>query len=124
MPMPVTNRHAKKKNGVHENAVAIVAHRYTPSVIMKSRLRPKMSVNRPNSSAPTQAPATYIDAAQPAISPEEMLIPLPLAEIAPAIEPTIVTSSPSRIQTVPKPTRIFQCHLDQGSLSSRAGMSV
>ena len=91
---------------------------------MNSLLRPNMSVSRPNSSAPTQAPATYIDAAQPAISAEEMLIPLPLAEIAPAIEPTIVTSRPSRIHTVPSPTRIFQCHRDHGSRSNRAGMLV
>ena len=45
-------------------------------------------------------------------------MPLPLAEIAPAIEPTIVTSSPSRIQTVPKPIRILQCQRDHGSRSS------
>ena len=51
-------------------------------------------------------------------------MPLPLAEIAPAIDPTIVTSSPSRIHTVPSPIRIFQCHRDHGSRSSRAGMLV
>ena len=51
-------------------------------------------------------------------------MPLPFAEIAPAIEPTIVTSRPSRIQTVPSPTTIRQCHLDRGSRSSRAGMFV
>ncbi len=124
MPMPVTKRQAKKNSGVHANAVAMVAPRYTPSVIMNSFLRPKMSVSRPNSSAPKQAPATYIDAAQPATSAEEMLMPLPLAEIAPAIEPTIVTSSPSRIHTVPNPTRIFQCQRDHGSRSRRAEMFV
>ncbi len=41
-----------------------------------------------------------------------------------AIEPTIVTSRPSRIQTVPSPTMISQCHLDHGSRSSRFGMFV
>ena len=91
---------------------------------MNSFLRPKRSVNWPNSSAPKHAPATYSDAASPATSADEMSIPEPLAEIAPAIEPTIVTSSPSRIQTVPRPIRIFQCQCDQGSRSSRAGMSV
>src|SRR6202020_1235108 len=91
---------------------------------MNSFLRPKRSVSCPNSSAPKQAPATYSDAASPATSADEMLIPEPLAEIAPAIEPTIVTSSPSRIQTVPRPIRIFQCQRDHGSRSSRAGMSV
>ena len=111
MPMPVTNRQAKKNSGVQAKAVAKVAARYTPSVIMNSFLRPNMSVRRPNSSAPKHAPATYIDAAQPAISAEEMLMPLPLAEIAPAIEPTIVTSSPSRIHTVPRPMRMRQCQL-------------
>src|SRR6202042_693237 len=91
---------------------------------MNRRLRPNRSVSRPNSSAPTHAPATYSDAAQPATSAAEMLMPLPLAEIAPAIEPTIVTSRPSRIQTVPSPTRIRQCQLAHGSLSKRAGMLV
>ena len=124
MPMPVTNRQAKKISGVHANAVAIVAARYTPSVIMNSFFRPKRSVSWPNSSAPKHAPATYIDAAQPATSAEEMLMPLPLAEIAPAIEPTIVTSRPSRIHTVPSPMRILQCQRDQGRRSSRAGMLV
>jgi len=83
-----------------------------------------MSVRRPNRSAPTQAPATYMEAAQPATCAVEMSIPLPLAEMAPAIEPTIVTSRPSRIQTVPKPIRIRQCQRDHGSRSSRAGMLV
>ena len=58
MPIPVTNRQAKKNSGVQANAVATVAARYTPSVIMNSLLRPKMSVRRPNSNAPTHAPAT------------------------------------------------------------------
>jgi len=53
-----------------------------------------------------------------------MLMPLPFAEVAPAIDPTIVTSRPSRIHTVPSPTRIFQCQRDQGRRSSRAGMLV
>src|SRR5947209_18276265 len=53
-----------------------------------------------------------------------MFMPLPLAEIAPAIDPTTVTSSPSRIHTVPNPIRISQCHRDQGRRSSLAGMFV
>ena len=36
----------------------------------------------------------------------------------------MVTSSPSRIQTVPRPITTSQCHLAQGNRSSRAGMSV
>ena len=40
------------------------------------------------------------------------------------IDPTMVTSSPSRIHTVPRPITIIQCHRAQGSRSSRAGMSV
>src|SRR3954454_11765517 len=39
-----------------------------------------------------------------------------------AIAPTIVTSSPSRIHTVPSPTTTSQCHFDQGRRSSRAGI--
>ena len=38
--------------------------------------------------------------------------------------PTIVTSSPSRIQTVPSPITIIQWKRDHGSRSSRAGTSV
>ena len=40
------------------------------------------------------------------------------------IEPTMVTSRPSRIQTVPSPTTIIQWNFDHGNRSSRAGMSV
>ena len=43
---------------------------------------------------------------------------------APAIEPTSVTSSPSRIQVIPSATITIQCHRLHGSRSSRAGMSV
>ena len=38
--------------------------------------------------------------------------------------PTIVTSSPSRIQTVPRPITIIQWKLDQGSRSRREGIRV
>ena len=41
-----------------------------------------------------------------------------------AIEPTIVTSSPSRIQTVPRPIITIQWKRDHGSRSSRAGTWV
>ena len=56
----------------------------------------------------------------------ELLRPRPvLAGLrASDIEPTMVTSSPSRIQTVPSPITISQCHRAHGSRSSRAGMSV
>ena len=37
---------------------------------------------------------------------------------------TIVTSSPSRIQTVPRPITIIQWNRDQGSRSRRAGIWV
>ena len=40
------------------------------------------------------------------------------------MEPTIVTSRPSRIQTVPSPITTSQCQRAHGSRSSRAGMSV
>ena len=36
----------------------------------------------------------------------------------------MVTSSPSRIHTVPSPITTSQCQRDQGSRSIRAGMSV
>jgi hypothetical protein len=41
-----------------------------------------------------------------------------------AIAPTIVTSSPSRIHTVPSPSTTSQCQPLQGSRSMRAGMRV
>src|SRR5690606_22896257 len=41
-----------------------------------------------------------------------------------ATAPTIVTSSPSRIQTVPRPMTIRQWNRDHGSRSSRAGTLV
>jgi hypothetical protein len=40
------------------------------------------------------------------------------------IEPMIVTSSPSRIQTVPNPMITIQCHFAQGRRSRRAGTLV
>jgi hypothetical protein len=38
--------------------------------------------------------------------------------------PTMVTSSPSRIHTAPRPTTTSQCHRAHGSRSIRAGMFV
>ena len=40
------------------------------------------------------------------------------------MEPTIVTSSPSRIHTAPSPMTIIQWNRAHGSRSRRAGMSV
>jgi nucleotide-binding universal stress UspA family protein len=51
-------------------------------------------------------------------------MPLPDSVSRGAIEPTIVTSRPSRIQTVPRPMTMRQWKRDQGSRSSRAGISV
>ena len=59
MPKPVRKRNRKNHHGANENAVSAVAARYTPSVIMKSFLRPNRSVSQPKNRAPTQAPATY-----------------------------------------------------------------
>jgi hypothetical protein len=50
--------------------------------------------------------------------------PLPGLEICPERFPTMVTSRPSRIQTVPRPITIIQCHRDQGSRSRRDGTLV
>ena len=70
-----------------------------------------------------QAPATYTAPARPIW---ELLIPRPVLSglRASLIDPTMVTSSPSRIQTVPRPTTMSQCHRAHGSRSIRAGMSV
>jgi hypothetical protein len=53
-----------------------------------------------------------------------MSSPLPGAESWPEMLPTIVTSRPSSIQTVPSPITIIQCHRDQGKRSRRAGTFV
>ncbi len=58
MPAPVRNRAAYRYQGANAKAVATVATMYTPSVRMKSRLRPKRSVSCPKKSAPMHAPAT------------------------------------------------------------------
>ena len=51
-------------------------------------------------------------------------MPLPSSVSRWAMLPTIVTSSPSRIQTVPSPMTIIQWKLDHGSRSRRAGILV
>ncbi|HMJ03159.1 MAG TPA: hypothetical protein VK506_09460, partial [Conexibacter sp.] len=51
-------------------------------------------------------------------------MPLPASVIRGAIAPTTVTWMPSRIQTVPNPITMRQCHRDHGKRSSRAGTSV
>ncbi len=74
--------------------------------------------------APEQAPATYSAAARPVTCAPLMARPLPSSARRPATLPTRVTSSPSRIHTVPSPMTIVQCHRDQGSRSRRAGTFV
>ena len=90
---------------------------------MNSFLRPNRSVSCPKKSAPRQAPATYTAPASPM---SELLSPRPVPSglRASDSEPTIVTSMPSRIHTVPRPSTITQCHRAQGSRSIRAGMLV
>src|ERR1051325_8392274 len=51
-------------------------------------------------------------------------IPLPFSVSRLAIEPTIVTSRPSRIHTVPRPITTIQWKRDHGRRSSRLGTSV
>ena len=51
-------------------------------------------------------------------------IPLPDSVRRGAIAPTIVTSRPSRIQTVPRPMTTIQWNCAHGSRSRRAGMLV
>src|SRR3954466_11732214 len=54
----------------------------------------------------------------------EIVIPLPFSVRRDEIEPTIVTSSPSRIQTVPRPITTRQWNRDHGRRSRRAGIRV
>src|SRR5579884_2668287 len=63
-------------------------------------------------------------AAATPIPPAPIEIPLPFSVSREAIEPTIVTSSPSRIQTVPRPMTTSQWKRDHGSRSRRPGMFV
>src|SRR6478735_7008228 len=88
-----------------------------------SFLRPNRSVSCPKNRAPMQAPATYRAPARPM---SELLMPSPVSADfrASDIDPTMVTSSPSRIHTVPRPITTIQCHRAHGSRSNRAGMSV
>ena len=58
------------------------------------------------------------------MSEEDRAIPLPDSVSRSPTEPTIVTSRPSRIHTVPSPMRIRQWNHDHGSRSSRAGIFV
>ncbi len=124
MPKPVRKRKRKNHQVSKEIAVRAVAARYTASVIMKSFLRPHLSVRRPQNRAPTQAPATYRAAAMPVTCPEVMGSPLPGSDRRLAMLPTTVTSRPSRIHTVPSPMTIVQCQRDHGRRSRRAGMLV
>jgi hypothetical protein len=52
------------------------------------------------------------------------VMPLPFSVSRSAMLPTIVTSSPSRIQTVPRPITIIQWNRDHGNLSRRDGTLV
>src|SRR3954452_536415 len=58
------------------------------------------------------------------IDPVVSAMPLPFSVSRGAIAPTIVTSSPSRIHTVPSPPTTSQWNRAQGSRSSRPGMFV
>src|SRR5690348_17314050 len=51
-------------------------------------------------------------------------MPLPFSVSRDEIEPTIVTSRPSRIHTVPRPMTTRQWNRDQGRRSRRAGICV
>ena len=51
-------------------------------------------------------------------------MPEPFSVSREEIVPTIVTSRPSRIHTVPSPTSTIQCQRAHGSRSSRAGIRV
>ena len=53
-----------------------------------------------------------------------MLIPLPASVIRELTVPTMVTSRPSRIQAVPRPTTTIQWNLVHGSRSRRDGILV
>src|SRR5690606_14818458 len=65
----------------------------------------------------------YTDAARPTCA-SVIARPLPGSVMRDPIAPTIVTSRPSRIHTLPRPARISQCQRAQGRRARRAGMSV
>src|SRR6185436_9177275 len=84
------------------------------------RLRPSRSARRPNTSAPSTAPPTYNEPAQPTLDALKPSVSLRSSTLP--IEPTIVTSRPSSTQATPSAITMRQCQRDQGRRSSRAGM--
>ena len=90
--------------------------------MLKSRLRPNLSVSQPNNAAPMTLPARY------ALADSPMSVGLKrsvgLSCNAPVSEPAMVTSRPSRIQVIPSATTTSQWKQLQGRRSSLAGMSV
>src|SRR4051794_25385326 len=122
-PAPVITRQAMNQAKLIENAVSTLPARKMQSVSMNSRLRPIRSAKRPKYRAPRQAPRMYAEPAAPTCDAVSSR-PAPFSVSRPPIAPTIVTASPSRIQTVPRPVMIIQCQRDQGSRSRRAGIWV
>jgi hypothetical protein len=57
IPNPVMKRNAAKVRKSTENALSIVAARYSAIVTRKMRLRPRRSARRPKYNAPSTAPA-------------------------------------------------------------------
>ena len=89
---------------------------------MKIALRPTLSVSQPKISAPTTAPMTYSEAEVPTLV--GVIDSVRWSCRIGAIEPTMVTSSPSRIQVMPSATTTSMWKRLQGSRSSRPGMLV
>ena len=86
-------------------------------------MRPKRSVSWPKNER-AEACAGDVDRGRDADLAGGDPMPLPFSVSREATEPTIVTSRPSRIQTVPRPMTTSQWKRDHGSRSSRAGISV
>src|SRR5882672_7034815 len=122
IPVPVRKRNRAKGANPQEMAVSAVAVVYTPRVTRKSFLRPRASVRRPKKRAPRIAPSRYALAARPTWLSDRCRVEGSVNTVA--MDPTRVTSSPSSAQVIPSATTTRRCHGDQGSRSSRPGMSV
>ena len=108
MPNPVRNRKRKNHQGANDNAVSAVASQVHAERDHEQLLAAE-PVGEPAEEQRAQAGAGDVDrGAEAGDRAWVMWMPLPGLLICPEMFPTMVTSRPSRIQTVPRPITILQ----------------
>ena len=121
MPMPVRKRQTKKYQGANANAVATVAPMYSTERDHEELLA-AVAVGELAEEQRAETGAGDVErGGDPDVRARQVEIPLPASVRRGAIAPTIVTSSPSRTQTVPRPITMRQWNRDHGSRSRRPG---